>query len=90
MERPDPAVPGRMMAGNAVLRVTAMFVVEPDGMVDHIRLTKFSGIPEFDALMAESIKDWVFSPAIKGGKKVRCLIEVPISVRQSSGSRFGV
>ena len=90
LERPDPAVPSRMMEGNPLLRVTIIFIVEPDGTVDHIRLTKSSGIPDFDALMTQSVKEWVFSPALKGGKKVRCLMEQPISVRQSSGSRFGV
>lgn len=91
LDRADPVVPNRMMEGNPVLRVIILMVIEPDGSTSHIRLTKSSGLTQFDELMIESVKaDWVFSPAIKKGKKVRCLIEQAISVRQSSGSRFGV
>lgn len=91
LDRTDPVVPSRMMDDNPMLRVTILMVIELDGSTSHIRLTKTSGIAEFDQLMIESVKnDWVFAPAIKRGKKVRCLIEQAISVRKSSGSRFGI
>ena len=89
LNRTDPVVPSRMMDDNPILRVTILFVIELDGSTSNIRLTKPSGIKAFDQLMIDSVKnDWVFAPAIKRGKKVRCLLEQTISVRKASGSRF--
>jgi hypothetical protein len=39
-------------------------------------------------LMMEAITEWVFSPAVKNGRNVRCLIEQGITVQWSAGSVF--
>ena len=65
-----------------------MVIIGTNGEVGKVRLTQSSGKPEFDNLMIEAIKDWVFSPAIKGGKKVRCLIEQKISVQWKTDDPF--
>ena len=90
LEKPVSYVSSRVRDNAAALRVTLIVVIDADGSAGHIRLTKGSGNPEFDTLMIESIKTWVFSPAMKGGKKVRCLIEQGITVQWAAGSHFGV
>jgi len=86
VSRADPLVSSRVRDNAASLHVTLVMVIDANGMGGHVRLTKSSGNAEFDALMIESIKEWVFTPAIKGGKKVRCLIEQGITVRWAGGS----
>ena len=90
LERPDPQVSSRVRDNASVLRVTLVVVIDANGSVGHIRLTKTSGNPEFDKLMIESMGEWVFSPAMKNGKKVRCLIEQAIAVQWSAGSQFRI
>ncbi len=88
LERPNPQVSSRVRDNARLLRVTLVVVIGTNGEVGNIRLTKSSGNPQFDDLMLEYIKAWVFSPAMKGGKKVRCLIEQAITVQWQAGSRF--
>jgi len=88
LERPDPQVPSRVRQRADVLRVSLMAVVEASGEVTHIRVLKSSGNDEFDQLMVEAIKEWIFSSPTKGGRKVRCLIEQGITVQWSGGSPF--
>jgi TonB family protein len=88
LDRPNPRVSSRIRDNAQILRVTLMVVIGTNGEIGKVRLTKSSGNPEFDALMAEAIKEWIFSPAIKGGRKVRCLIEQKISVQWKEGNPF--
>ena len=78
----------KQVLGDGYLHVTLLVVIEPSGEATNIRLTKSSNNAEFDRLMLDYIKEWVFSPAKKSGKKVRCLIEQVISVKRGAGSRF--
>ena len=89
LERPNtPPVPQRIRNNAAALQVTLFVVVNASGAVGDIRLKQTSGSPGFDSLMIDFIRQWVFSPAIKGGKKVRCLIEQGITIKWSGGSPF--
>jgi len=88
LDRPNPRVSSRIRDNAEVLRVTLMVVIGTNGEVGKVRLTQGSGNEEFDALMIEAIKQWVFSPAMKNGKKVRCLIEQKISVHWKAGNPF--
>ncbi len=88
LDRPTPQVPSRVRDNALVLRVTLVVVININGEVGHIRLTKSSGNPQFDELMVGYIKEWVFSPAMKGGRKVRCLIEQGITIQWKAGSLF--
>ncbi len=88
LDRPSPQVPSRVRDNASVLRVTLLVVIETTGGVGNVRVTKTSGNEQFDALMATAIREWVFSPALKGGRKVRCLIEQGITVQWSAGSPF--
>lgn len=89
LDRPTPSISDRVREGAASLRVTLILVIDAKGVPGHIRLTKSSGNSKFDSLMLQSIEQWVFLPALKGGKKVRCMIEQGITVNWSeSGSPF--
>ena len=88
LDHPETSVSSRILGDDTTLRVTFLVVIERDGTVTSIRLTKSSNLPEFDQLMAAYIKEWTFGPAVKAGKKVRCMIEQTISVRRGGGSRF--
>ena len=88
LERPTPQISSRVRDNANALRVTLVVVIDANGTVGRIRLTKSSGNPEFDQLIIESLKEWIFSPAMKGGRNVRCLIEQGITVQWSGGSVF--
>jgi TonB family protein len=88
LSRTNPQVSSRVRDNADVLRVTLLVVIDTEGEAGNVRMTKSSGNPEFDAIMAEYIRSWVFSPAIKGGRKVRCMIEQRITIQWKSGSPF--
>jgi len=85
---PDPSVPNHIRGTSRALRVMFSAVVEPSGGLGHIRIMKTSGKPEFDQLMIEWINQWVMSPPMKGGKRVRCLFNEELTVNWSGGSVF--
>jgi TonB family protein len=88
LARTDPQVP-RTVAGEAVyLSCTLLAIINADGAISTIRLATSSGNPRFDALIIDNFREWTFSPAIKSGKKVRCLIEQAIRVKCSPESPF--
>ncbi len=87
--RVTPSINKRMFHGATVLRLTLLFVVETGGSISNVRLTKSSGNPEVDAIVAETVQnDWGFSPAVKKGRKVRCLLEQPFRIELPRVSRF--
>jgi TonB family protein len=88
LERPRPQVSSRVRDNAQALHVKLLVVIDANGVAGNIRLTKSSGNPEFDRIMVEYIKEWVFSPAMKGGRKVRCLIEQGITIQWHAGSPF--
>jgi TonB family protein len=88
LERPNPQVSSRVRDNAPVLQVKLLVVIDANGVAGNIRLTKSSGNREFDQIMVEYIKEWVFSPAMKGGRKVRCLVEQGITIQWRAGSPF--
>jgi hypothetical protein len=48
-----------------------------------------SGNAKFDEIFARTVRDqWLFSPAIRRGKKVKCLAQQWFRVNFTSGSPF--
>jgi len=73
------------------LRATLELVVDAKGNIANIRVLKSSGVEEFDTIVLHSVKvDWVFSPAIKSGKNVKCLVDQLIWYKWSEGSPFKI
>lgn len=81
ISRPDPEVPASVLGSNGVRTVVVLFVVDTHGATGKVRILRSSDSPEFDAIVAESIQEWTFSPAIRKGKPVRCMIQQQVKVQ---------
>jgi TonB family protein len=81
-----PRVAREAMNGASVLRVTLIWIVEPDGTVSNVRIGTSSGNAKVDELMADMVREAVFTPAMKGGRKVRMMTSQQITVRWSGDS----
>jgi TonB family protein len=85
-----PVIPKGIRGKAEYLRVTLLLVIDTVGAVGDVRVVVSSANPQFDAIIVENIKEWGFSPAIRKGRKVRCLVEQPVKVVWTSGSPFQV
>jgi len=69
------------------LRVTLVLVIDTEGAVQSIRVLKASGNPKFDKIVLECVRDeWEFSPAVRKGKKVRCMVQQLVWYKWSESS----
>ncbi len=60
----------------STLRVVLLVVINQNGKAESTRVMESSGNPQFDAIVASTVKDeWLFSPGIRHGKKVRVLTQ---------------
>jgi TonB family protein len=89
LARPNPHVP-RFIRGKAkTLRIAMLIVVDTKGGVDSVRVLDSSGNPEFDAILIKDVREsWVFKPASKKGRRVRCLLQQTVRVSWEAGSPF--
>jgi TonB family protein len=73
------------------LRVTLLLVIDTEGAVTSIRVMRPSGNPKFDNIVLECVRDeWQFSPAIRKGKKVRCMVQQLVWYKWTNGSPFTI
>lgn len=87
--RATPKIPRRVRQNAQLLRVTLLLVVDQNGTVSNVRILKASGNPQFDEIVSACVKDeWAFTPAIKAGKKVRCLLQQAVAVKWERGTPF--
>jgi len=60
-------------------------VVDAKGAPSNIRVLHSSGNEKFDALVVKCVQDeWEFSPAVKKGRKVKCLVQRSVTIRWDS------
>ena len=59
--------------------VTLEIVIGVDGKVGRARVLR--SIPQLDAAAIQTVRQWVFSPAIKGGRPVATIAQAPVSFR---------
>jgi TonB family protein len=59
--------------------VTVEFVIDTQGQVASARIIK--SIPMLDAAAIECIKQWLFTPAKRGGRPVRTIAQAPVAFR---------
>ncbi len=72
---PYPLIARRKgMEGRLILEV----LVKSDGFVKKINILKSSGFKILDNISKTTIKNWYFTPARFGGKKVEDIIEIPV------------
>jgi len=73
------------------LSVTLLLRIDRDGRVEIANVLQSSGHGEFDTAVVETVTDkWLFSPAIRHSRKVRCLVEQKVTIVLASRSPFGV
>jgi TonB family protein len=82
-------VPSRVRDDADQLRVTLLLVIDTEGVVSSIRVLKASGNEKFDKIVLECVRDeWEFTPAIRKGKKVRCMVQQLVWYKWTEGSKF--
>ena len=88
--RSAPWIPPIVRGDADVLRVTLILVLDARGTVTSARLLKTSGNRYFDSIILDSVKStWEFTPAMKGGKLVRCMIQQTVTVTWDRRSLLG-
>ena len=66
-------------------------VIDTEGAVSSLRVLKTSGNAEFDSIVLKCVRDeWVFTPAIRKGRKVRCMVQQLIWYKWTEGSKFTI
>jgi TonB family protein len=89
LSRPKPYIPPIVRNSAKSLRVFVVVLIDTHGTVKNVRVLESSGNPYFDAIIVRDIQDaWIFSPAVKNGQKVRCLIQQNVRVEWVSSSHF--
>ncbi|HUG09423.1 MAG TPA: TonB family protein [Opitutaceae bacterium] len=82
--RTSPVIPAGVRGNAATLRVGLLLLIDQNGKVESARVTESSGNPQFDSIVADTvIHEWLFTPALRRGKKVRVLAQQPFRVTWS-------
>lgn len=90
ISRVEPSVPSRVLGENRKRSVVVLFVVDMRGVVGSIRVLRSSDDADFDEIVAKAVSEWTFSPAIKKGKAVRCMIQQQITVQLEQRDVFSL
>jgi TonB family protein len=88
LNRVTPKISPSVRGAAIMLRTSLIFVVEPTGEIKNVRIASTSGNAEFDAIILRNITDWSFSPAVRKGVKVRCLLQQAVIIKWTGGSGF--
>ncbi len=74
----DPLYPPAAAEGNLQGTVTLRFVVNSDGQVRDPEIEKSNPVGVFDDAALKAIVQWIFKPAVKGGKPVQVVVVTPL------------
>ena len=90
LSRPNPFIPQNVRGKARMLRVLLLITVDTTGSVHSVRVLNPSGNEKFDEIIVDSVRrEWAFTPAIKKGRKVRCLLQQSVAVTwRRDGSPF--
>jgi hypothetical protein len=89
LSRPKPYIPPVVRGGAETLRISVLILIDTKGAVNNVRVLEGSGNKHFDAIILHDIREaWIFTPALKKGHKVRCLVQQNVRVVWSGGSPF--
>jgi TonB family protein len=73
------------------LRVTLLLVIDTEGGIESLKVIRPSTNKEFDKIVSECVKEeWVFSPAVRHGKKVRCMVQQLVWYKWTGGDKFSL
>lgn len=82
--RVAPQGTGAYLGGASALHLRLLVLIDRDGHAESARVIRSSGNAEFDVIMMNTLKaSWLFSPAVKRGRKVRCLVEQRVDIQTS-------
>lgn len=74
--RTAPIIPSDVSGSAASLRVGLLLLIDVNGKPESVRVVETSGNAQFDALVASTVqREWLFSPGIRRGQKVRVLAQ---------------
>lgn len=83
--RPKPSVPSIVRSGVDSLRINLLIVIDANGAVTSVRILESSGNKYFDDIIVDDLQhSWVFSPAVKNSRKVRCMVRQSVRVEWNS------
>jgi hypothetical protein len=89
VSRPKPHIPPVVRGNAKTLRISVLILIDTRGAVASTRLLQGSGNEHFDRIILHDIgHSWVFSPAMKKGRKVRCLVQQNVRIVWEGGSPF--
>ncbi len=89
VSRPKPYVPPVVRGKADSLRISVLILIDTRGAVSSLRVLQGSGNKHFDEIILHDIRHaWIFSPAMKRGHKVRCLVQQNVRVVWQGGSPF--
>lgn len=87
MVRTVPPIPREVSGEAPTLRVMLLLLIGPDGKPESVRVAESSGNAKFDAIVARTVQEeWLFSPGIRRGKKVRVMAQQAFRVNFSGAS----
>lgn len=89
VSRPKPYIPPVVRGKADTLRISVLILIDTRGAVSSLRVLQGSGNKHFDEIILHDIRHaWIFSPAMKRGHKVRCLVQQNVRVVWQGGSPF--
>lgn len=91
LSRPNPQVPSLVRGNAESLRIIVLILIDTTGAVANVRVLQGSGNPHFDEIILRDMREaWVFTPAVKKGRKVRCLVQQNVRVVWRGGNPFSI
>lgn len=80
---PTPAYPVRALRAGVEGSVTARVQVDAQGRVSDVQIVQRSGDRnrELDRAVLETVRDWRFEPAMRDGRAVASVVNVPVDFR---------
>lgn len=86
-----PPVRSELFERTKILRVDLLLLIDAQGRAVSARLLRSSGFPEFDNATIQTVQErWEFAPAMRRGKKVKCLAQQVVRVTMGGGSPFSL
>jgi outer membrane biosynthesis protein TonB len=89
LSRPQPYIPPAVRNKADTLRISVIILIDTRGSVGSLRVLEGSGNKYFDEIILRDMRErWIFTPAIKNGRKVRCLVQQKVRVVWTGGTPF--
>jgi len=86
-----PGLPAEVWGNAKSLRVVMLLGIDTNGRTFSARVLESSGKPVFDELVVATVtSSWLFSPAVKRSKNVKCLVEQAVRIALPDASPFSL